>query len=139
MKISGNTYLCSAGPREPGRVARRLVVLAAAILLTGAAQDALAQCGLDDRWAGQDKRWHFGAGVGVAAAVTAYTDNPWAGFYAGAAVGVAKEAYDTMGKGRCSIPDLLITVAGASLGAYTTHIVISHSKGQTMISYTMNF
>jgi len=68
-------------------------------------------------WSGADKELHFVGGATVSAAVSAATRNEWAGFAAGVAVGVAKEAYDERKYGGASAKDAIVTALGALLGA----------------------
>jgi putative lipoprotein len=79
-----------------------------------------------DEWTGQDKALHFVGGAAVGAAVTLYTDRPAYGIAAGAAVGLAKELYDSQHRSTHtpSTKDLLVTVIGAAVGSYATHLVI---------------
>ena len=79
-----------------------------------------------DEWTGRDKTLHFVGGAAIGAAVTLATDKPMYGVAAGAAVGLAKELYDTQHRATHtpSTKDLLVTVLGAAVGSYTTHIII---------------
>jgi uncharacterized protein YfiM (DUF2279 family) len=79
-----------------------------------------------DEWTGRDKTLHFLGGAAVGAAVTLYTDRPMYGIAAGAAVGLAKELYDTQHRSTHtpSTKDLVMTIVGAAVGSYATHIVI---------------
>lgn len=115
------------------------VLLAILFLFTVATTDSFAKCSATDLWSGDDKKLHLLAGIGIASIVTTYANDPMTGFYAATTVGVAKEAYDAAGNGTCSLPDLLITVAGAAVGAYATHIFISHTRGQTTVSYSLSY
>lgn len=85
-----------------------------------------------DEWTGKDKAQHFIAGAAIASVVTVATSNETLGFLAGSAAGVAKEAYD--GK-RASVKDLLVTVAGAYVGARVGGFIITPSS----ITYRMEF
>jgi uncharacterized protein YfiM (DUF2279 family) len=79
-----------------------------------------------DEWTGRDKTLHFLGGAAIGAAVTMATDKPMYGIAAGAAVGLAKELYDTQHRSTHtpSAKDLVMTIVGAAVGSYTTHIVI---------------
>jgi uncharacterized protein YfiM (DUF2279 family) len=82
-----------------------------------------ATCTTHDLWTGDDKNLHFAAGVVIAAAGTAYTDDPRKGFYLGTAAGVAKEVYDAFDARECSLQDLAVAAAGAAAGAYLGHLI----------------
>ena len=90
-----------------------------------------------DEWTGRDKTLHFLGGAAVGAAVTLYTDRPMYGIAAGAAVGLAKELYDTQHRSTHtpSAKDLVVTVIGAAVGSYATHLVIR----KDFIGYRLNF
>lgn len=79
-----------------------------------------------DEWTGRDKTLHFLGGAAIGAAVTVATDNPTYGIAAGAAVGLAKELYDTQHKSTHtpSAKDLIATIAGAAVGSYASWLVI---------------
>lgn len=90
-----------------------------------------------DEWTGRDKNLHFVGGAAIGAAVTLATDNPMSGVAAGAAVGLAKELYDARNRATHtpSTKDLVMTVIGAAVGSYATHLVIRHD----FIGYRLNF
>jgi uncharacterized protein YfiM (DUF2279 family) len=90
-----------------------------------------------DEWTGRDKTLHFLGGAAVGASVTLYTDRPMYGIAAGAAVGLAKELYDTQHRSTHtpSAKDIVVTVIGAAVGSYATHIVIR----KDFIGYRLNF
>jgi uncharacterized protein YfiM (DUF2279 family) len=79
-----------------------------------------------DEWTGRDKTLHFIGGSAVGAAVTLATDKPMYGIAAGAAIGLAKELYDSQHRATHtpSTKDLLVTALGAAVGSYATHIII---------------
>jgi len=79
-----------------------------------------------DEWTGRDKTLHFLGGAAVGAAVTMYTDKPMYGIAAGAAVGLAKELYDTQHRSTHtpSAKDLVVTVLGAAAGSYASWLII---------------
>ena len=79
-----------------------------------------------DNWTGPDKTLHFLGGAAVASAVTMATDEPKYGFLAGAAVGVAKEIYDTQHRSTHtpSFKDFAVTALGAAVGAKGTAIIL---------------
>jgi uncharacterized protein YfiM (DUF2279 family) len=85
-----------------------------------------------DEWHGRDKQLHFIGGVAVAAAVTAATGDEWKGFLASTAVGIAKEVYDSTGRGHVSAKDAAMTALGALLGAKFTGWALSPDR----ITYT---
>ena len=90
-----------------------------------------------DEWTGPDKTLHFLGGAAVGAAVTLATDRPMYGIAAGAAVGLAKELYDARNRATHtpSTKDLLVTVIGAAVGSYATHLVIR----KDFIGFQTNF
>lgn len=85
-----------------------------------------AECITNDAWTGADKAAHVGIGALSASMVTAATGNAWAGFAAGVAVGLAKEAYDKRHPDAhtCSAQDFLATAGGAAIGASGTRWII---------------
>ncbi|CAB4200490.1 lipoprotein [uncultured Caudovirales phage] len=90
-----------------------------------------------DDWTGRDKTLHFIGGAAVGAAVTLATDKPMYGIAAGAAVGLAKELYDTQHRATHtpSAKDLVMTIVGAAVGSYATHLLIR----KDFIGYRLNF
>jgi uncharacterized protein YfiM (DUF2279 family) len=78
-----------------------------------------------DSWTGPDKTLHFAGGAVVGAAVTLATDKPLYGIAAGAAVGLAKELYDSQHRDKHtpSSKDFAVTVAGAVVGSYSGLII----------------
>ena len=66
-----------------------------------------------------DKRAHLLVGVGVSVIVAEMTDSPLAGFAAGVALGVLKEAYDSTGRGQVSSDDAAATALGAMMPMMT--------------------
>jgi uncharacterized protein YfiM (DUF2279 family) len=103
------------------------IIIAAAMLATAAAHA--------DEWTGRDKELHFVGGAAIAAAVTAATGNEWHGFLVSAGVGLAKEAYDSTGRGQVSGKDFAVTALGALIGAKATGWAIAPNR----ITYTMKF
>ena len=99
-----------------------------AITLVSAALTANA-----DEWTGRDKELHFLGGAAVAAVVTTATRNEWTGFAAGTAVGLAKEIYDSTGRGEVSGKDFVVNALGAFVGAKFTGWVITRDS----ITYTV--
>lgn len=97
----------------------------------------IASAAQADSWTGTDKTLHFGGGAAVGIAVTLATDKPAYGIAAGAAVGLAKELYDTQHRDihTPSVKDLLVTVAGAAVGSYATHLVLR----EDFIGYKASF
>lgn len=81
-----------------------------------------------DEWTGKDKQLHFIGGVAVAAAVTAATGDEWKGFLASTAVGIAKEVYDSTGRGHVSAKDAAVTAIGAMVGAKFTGWMLSGNR-----------
>lgn len=70
-----------------------------------------------------DKALHFIAG-GVVAAPVAYAFGPLAGLAAGSIAGLAKEVLDQMRYGGFDMADLVVTVAGAAVGAGITYALV---------------
>lgn len=79
-----------------------------------------------DEWTGVDKTLHFIGGAAVGAAVTLYTESPAYGIAAGAAIGLAKELYDTQHRATNtpSAKDLIATIGGAAVGSYVGWLVV---------------
>lgn len=115
---------------------KKLIIAAA---LVAASIGANAACRANDRFGGNDKTLHFGGGAVISTLVTVHTADPWKGFYAGAAAGVVKEAVDSTGAGDCSLQDLIVTVAGAAVGAYTGSVIVTRLQGRTLVAYTKSF
>jgi uncharacterized protein YfiM (DUF2279 family) len=111
----------------------------AALALALFAVFAQAGCRANDRWQGSDKDLHFVAGGLISAAVTMQTGSRWTGFAAGAGAGLVKEALDSTNMGDCTLQDLLVTVAGAGVGAYLGGLQFSHFQGRTLVSYSRSF
>jgi uncharacterized protein YfiM (DUF2279 family) len=88
-----------------------------------------------DEWTGRDKDLHFAGGAAVAAAVTLATRDRDAGFWAGTAVGLAKEVYDSTGRGQVSGKDFVVTALGAYVGSRAAGWVITPRS----VTYTMKF
>jgi hypothetical protein len=63
-----------------------------------------------------DKALHFIAGTVIAAPV-AYAFGPLAGLAAGSIAGLAKEVLDQIRYGGFDVADLVVTIAGAAVGA----------------------
>lgn len=69
---------------------------------------------------GQDKIAHMGLGIAAALLVTELTDEPFLGCLASIALGLAKEGYDSTGRGVVDSNDVYATMAGAGcVAAYT--------------------
>jgi predicted TIM-barrel enzyme len=125
-------------------VAAKPVVTAARVLAMAAAVVAgSAQAGMttDDAWAGHDKNMHFGAGVLIGSGMTLATGSVGYGIAAGIIVGAVKEYSDLRRplKHTSSLQDLLVTAAGAAVGAYSTNWVLTYTRGQTGVAYTRSF
>ena len=87
-----------------------------------------SQAGAADPWLADDKAQHFVWGSMIAAGVAQHKRDEVAGFYAGAAVGVAKELYDHSQRKRGGVAswrDLAVTVAGAYVGARTAGFMLT--------------
>lgn len=63
----------------------------------------------------KDKQLHFGAGVITSGIAYAATGDTKAGWASAAAVGAAKEVYDSTGRGNVEAADFAATVAGAGV------------------------
>ena len=106
-------------------------------LLLSIALPASAGCIANDKWSGKDKQLHFIGGAMAGSFATVITNDPWKGFYTGAAVGVAKELIDLQDKqnSTCSLQDLFATVAGSALGAYTAgRVLINYDARQKKLN-----
>ncbi|MBW2006408.1 MAG: hypothetical protein JRI72_17800, partial [Deltaproteobacteria bacterium] len=63
-------------------------------------------------------RGHLLAGMAIGITFTLGTKKPKWGFVAGCAVGLAKEARDSMGYGTVEFQDFAYTCAGAGISSY---------------------
>lgn len=94
--------------------------LAIAALLALCAATASA-----DEWTGPDKNIHFAAGAAVGTVVTMATDDEWAGFAAGATVGLLKELWDEHHPPhQATVKDFIVTAAGGLVGAKIGGLVV---------------
>ena len=87
-----------------------------------------SQAGSTDPWLADDNAQHFVWGSMIAAGVAQRRRDEVAGFYAGAAVGLAKELYDHSQRKRGGVAswrDLAVTVAGAYVGARTAGFMLT--------------
>lgn len=87
-----------------------------------------SQAGAADPWLADDKAQHAMWGAMIAAGVAQRRRDEVAGFYAGAAVGLAKELYDHSQRKRGGVAswrDLAVTVAGAYVGARTAGFMLT--------------
>lgn len=94
-----------------------------------------------DQWTGEDKAKHAAAGFVIGASVTAATENVGYGIAAGIIVGAIKEYSDMRQplKHTSSLQDLLVTAAGAAVGANLAGFVITYSRGRTGVAYSRSF
>jgi hypothetical protein len=76
-----------------------------------------AELSWNDNWTGYDKTWHFGAGMVIGGAVTAYTENPTTGAIAGCGAGFAKEIYDMTNSSTTTVQDVVVTCIGSHIGS----------------------
>jgi hypothetical protein len=60
----------------------------------------------------RDKVLHFGAGAAASALVTAYTGSPMKGCAAALGLGIAKEVWDSTGRGNVEAADAIATGLG---------------------------
>jgi uncharacterized protein YfiM (DUF2279 family) len=100
-----------------------------------AALSALTLTAQADEWTGRDKNIHFVGGALVSATVFAATGHEGYAFGAGVAAGLAKELYDTGGRGTVSFKDFAVTALGAYVGTKSAGWIIS----PTRIVYRMSF
>jgi uncharacterized protein YfiM (DUF2279 family) len=96
-----------------------------AALLMFIALAAYPKCITNDKWMGADKTKHLAVGAGIGAMSMLIFNDPEYAFFAGAAIGVAKEVYDSRGKGTCSLQDAAVTAIGAAGGAYGVWWILS--------------
>lgn len=99
-----------------------LALAVAAACLIGTAH---ARCITNDAWTGPDKKKHFAVGAALGTAGTLAFNKPRDAFIFGAAVGLAKEVYDSRGNGTCSAQDFAVTALGAAAGAYGTAWIVT--------------
>lgn len=95
----------------------------------------------DDAWTGHDKLRHLEAGFLIGSGVTLATDSVGYGIAAGIIVGAVKEYSDMRHplKHTASLQDLLVTAAGAAIGANLAGVVLTYSRGRTGIAYERSF
>jgi uncharacterized protein YfiM (DUF2279 family) len=86
-------------------------------------------------WTGPDKQLHFAAGAAIAGAITFATRSPTTGFWVGTAAGLAKELYDSTGRGHTSAKDFAVTALGAYIGSQAAGWVITPRS----ITYSVSF
>lgn len=91
-----------------------------AILITLATTAQANSLVWNDAWTGRDKQQHLLSGAVIASGVTVITNNPTLGLVAGCGAGFLKEAHDLSGTGTPSAKDMLVTCAGAFIGAKLT-------------------
>lgn len=93
----------------------------------------------EDKWSGSDKPVHFGVSfiLGFAAG-NQFPDNKPLAFGLAMLPGVAKEFSDRSTTG-FSYKDLTFNAAGALLGVYSAHWLITRSEGKTYVSYSTSF
>jgi VanZ family protein len=100
-----------------GLLTATFVIGVLSLVLCGGAQ-------AQERYSDPDKKLHALAGASIAGATTIYTKSAASGFTAGCAVGIAKEAYDSISpKHTATVKDAIATCLGAGLGAATGFLV----------------
>jgi uncharacterized protein YfiM (DUF2279 family) len=117
----------------PTKVAK--FFLAAALVLNAGMLKA-------DNWHGEDKQAHFFlVGALPAIIIAGQTESRALGFAAGFAAGLTKEVLDSKSRASSfSSKDLIWTAAGAALGAYTGHwMVTRNERGTTMLTWSGTF
>jgi len=120
------------------RVAR--AALSALALLVLAPHAMAGRCVALDRASPPADNWaHLAVGSAWGAAVAVATGSTAYGIAAGAAVGAAKEAADAARPGHtCALSDLLLTVAGAAIGA-PAGLAIAPTRGGLAVTYTRSW
>lgn len=83
----------------------------------------------------QDKQKHFAVSAALGVVARSVTDNKASAFGLALIPGIAKEAYDTTGKGCTSINDMAWNAIGAAVGVYSTNWII----GPKRVVYRMEF
>jgi hypothetical protein len=63
----------------------------------------------------KDKQMHFGVGVITSGIAYAATGDTKAGWKAASGIGLAKEVYDSTGRGSVEVGDFVATAAGAAV------------------------
>lgn len=101
----------------------RTIAIAAALVI--ATPLTHAKCIGNDAWRGPDKTKHFAVGVAMGSAGVLAFNEPHKAFLFAAGVGLAKEAYDSRGRGTCSLQDFAVTALGAAAGAYGTAWIVT--------------
>ena len=92
-----------------------------------------------DEWTGEDKKLHAIGGAAIALAMTAQTGSSLTGFAWGCGAGVAKEVFDSTGQGQVSGKDLIVTCAGAAVGAGAGRFFITKIDGGIKLSFAARF
>lgn len=115
---------------------KHLIVAAA---LSAAVSSPHARCIANDSWRGADKSKHAAVGAAVGWIVTLQTGKVADGVLWSAVAGVGKELLDSDGSGTCSLQDAAVTVLGGVIGAYTGGLVVTHTRGRTVVSYSTTF
>lgn len=114
--------------------------IAASGLLFFACSAFALPCVTNDAWTGPDKTKHLAVGFAIGAAGERVTKNPLYGFALGAAVGVAKEAWDRpRANHSCSLQDAAVTALGSAAGAYGTHWLFLPRRDGVQVAYIATF
>ena len=113
--------------------------LIAAAVLSAAVSSPQARCVANDSWRGADKTQHAAVGAAIGWIVTLQTRKVSEGVFWSAVAGVGKELLDSDGSGTCSLQDAAVTVLGGVVGAYTGGLVVTHTRGRTVVSYSTAF
>jgi len=119
---------------------KRLAPLLLIGCLAASAAVAGPRCRSNDAWRGPDKNLHFGVGGFAALAATGATGDPvkgWAIATGGALLWeLAPLAFK---RGDCSLQDLLVSSAGAAVGASVGGLSLRYGRGEVQFTYVTKF
>ena len=135
---SRNTLAFAAGKHSARRFTGAVVTGFGALVI---ATSAHAGMDMNDSWTGSDKARHQSIGAIAGFAVQQYTGSVWKGIAAGFILGAAKEYADSRNPAAhsVSLQDMLMTTAGAAVGAGFGHLVVRYGQGRTTIQYGTEF
>lgn len=113
--------------------------IAITLLVAMVSVNALASC-VGGPAISTNKALHFAGTAAISAGVTAVTENPTLGFWAGIAAGVARELYKQTHGMRCEYSSMAYDVAGAAAGSWVAwHWYVLPKRGGVEIVYARSF
>lgn len=132
----------AAGAQSPGKLGLCRVWVLAILAIGCFASAAIAgpKCRSNDAWKGPDKNLHAGVGAFAALAATGATGSPLKGWAYTTGAALAWELAPLVTKrGDCSLQDLLVSSAGAALGASVGGLSLRYGRGEVQIGYVRQF